>query len=649
MAFENRRILEALGEVDNTTCKSLALGGDKCVERVLGILWTPTTDELSFSTQMSMEVQTLLNNGDRPTKRQILRCVMSLFDPLGLLSPFVVHGKVLIQNTWRTGAEWDQKVDDVSFELWQKWIKMIDFICTVRIPRCYFKQATAETYSNTQMHVFVDANEKAYACAVYFRTVDIDGYAQCALLAGKAKVAPVKPRSVSRLELQGCELGVRLAKHLQDHHCVPITKRFFWTDSTTALSWIRADPRNYRPFVAHCIGRILDLSHVNEWRWISSKLNPADEATKLEKGPYFSDKSKWFVGPDFLRLPEEEWPRPVQLIVATTEESRTSAMFHAAGTPVIRYERYSRWERLHRAMGYVFRFMNNTRSGHLKVFGQLQQNELQAASDMIFKQVQYETYTEEIMILEKNESKPETQRQAIDKDSSLYQFMPVIDDRGVLRQGSRARKAEHMPFDARYPILLPKDHPVTMLLVDYYHRVYRHANLETVVNEMRQRYMIPRLRVVIKTVSRMCQYCKLRRSKPGTPPMAPLPSARLAYQVRPFSYTGVDYFGPLSVKVGRSNVKRWIALFTCLTIRAVHLEVAYDLSTASCIRCVRRFVGRRGPPVEFFSDNGTNFQGAERILREQINVGLSATFTSAATKWNFIPQGPRTWVVRGNV
>ncbi|XP_055537951.1 uncharacterized protein LOC129725781 [Wyeomyia smithii] len=215
--------------------------------------------------------------------------------------------------------------------------------------------------------------------------------------------------------------------------------------------------------------------------------------------------------------------------------------------------------------------------------------------------------------------------------------MPVMDEHGMIRQSSRARKAKNLPFDTKYPILLPKDHSVTILLVDYYHRIYRHANSETVVNEMRQMYMIPRLRVLVKTVSRMCQHCRIRKTKPLMPIMAPLPTARLAHHIRPFSYVGIDYFGPLSVKVKRSSVKRWIALFTCLTVRAVHLEIAYDLSTASCIACVRRFVSRRGSPVEFLSDNGTNFQGAERLLREQINAGLSETFTNAATKWTFIP------------
>ena len=191
----------------------------------------------------------------------------------------------------------------------------------------------------------------------------------------------------------------------------------------------------------------------------------------------------------------------------------------------------------------------------------------------------------------------------------------------------------------RHPVILPRKHRVTELLIHKYHCYYQHGNNETVVNEMRQLYSIPRLRVAVKKISRDCQHCKIRRARPRVPPMAPLLPARLAHNERAFTYTGVDYFGPLQVKLGRSKVKRWVALFTCLMVRAGHLEIVYTLSTKSCISCIRRFVSRRGPPVEFFSDNATNFQGADRVLKHQISQGLSATFTNTNIKWNFIPPG----------
>ncbi|KXJ80917.1 hypothetical protein RP20_CCG022809 [Aedes albopictus] len=132
----------------------------------------------------------------------------------------------------------------------------------------------------------------------------------------------------------------------------------------------------------------------------------------------------------------------------------------------------------------------------------------------------------------------------------------------------------------------------------------------------------------------------MMKAVPRVPRMAPLPVARMASYTRPFTYTGIDFFGPLPVKVGRSTAKRWICLFTCLTIRAVHVEVAHSLSTSSCVKCIRRFVSRRGAPAEIYTDNGTNFQGAEHQLRDQleeIRDDLAETFTNTETKWVFIP------------
>lgn len=122
--------------------------------------------------------------------------------------------------------------------------------------------------------------------------------------------------------------------------------------------------------------------------------------------------------------------------------------------------------------------------------------------------------------------------------------------------------------------------------------------------------------------------------------MAPLPEAGLKPYERPFSYVGLDYFGPISVRVNRSTVKRWIALFTCLTTRAVHLEVAHSLSTESCKQAIRRFIGRRGAPVEIRSDRGTNFVGANNDLRKEMiemDRQLAETFTNTNTRWVFNP------------
>lgn len=121
--------------------------------------------------------------------------------------------------------------------------------------------------------------------------------------------------------------------------------------------------------------------------------------------------------------------------------------------------------------------------------------------------------------------------------------------------------------------------------------------------------------------------------------MGQLPVDRVTPFVRPFSYTGLDYFGPLHVTIGRRNEKRWVALFTCLTVRAVHLELARDLSTDACILCIRNFVNTRGVPVRIRSDNGTNFVGAAKELENAVPrldcEAIARELTSRRIEWQF--------------
>ncbi|XP_062703964.1 uncharacterized protein LOC134286368 [Aedes albopictus] len=216
----------------------------------------------------------------------------------------------------------------------------------------------------------------------------------------------------------------------------------------------------------------------------------------------------------------------------------------------------------------------------------------------------------------------------------------MIDEDGILRIDGRTVHSDYAAYDAKYPIILSKKHIVTTLLIDWYHRKFRHANNETVVNEVRQRFHVPSVRVQVRAARKRCMWCQVYKAVPAPPKMGPLPQARLTPFKRPFTYSGVDYFGPYFVKIGRSTAKRWVALFTCLVTRAIHLEVVSSLSTDSCKKAIRRFIARRGAPVEFYSDRGTNFIGASRELMDEIkriDVELSSTFTDQQTQWKFNP------------
>ena len=123
--------------------------------------------------------------------------------------------------------------------------------------------------------------------------------------------------------------------------------------------------------------------------------------------------------------------------------------------------------------------------------------------------------------------------------------------------------------------------------------------------------------------------------------MADLPRPRLGYQSPPFTHTGVDYFGPMLVRHGRKTEKRYGALFTCMTTRAVHIEIAHSLDTDSYLMAMRRMMARRGRPAHIWSDNGTNFVGAERELREglkRLNTEhVCDQLSKDGVQWHFNP------------
>ena len=160
--------------------------------------------------------------------------------------------------------------------------------------------------------------------------------------------------------------------------------------------------------------------------------------------------------------------------------------------------------------------------------------------------------------------------------------------------------------------------------------------------KLREDYWIPRARTVVKGVIRRCKTCIRLSARPSAPRMSDLPPARLAVGRRPFTFVGIDCFGPFLIRRGRSEVKRYGLILTCMTIRAVHLEVLPSLTSDAFIDGLRRFVARRGVPERLFSDNGTNFVGACRELGDALrevnaHLQLRGFMLQNGISWSFNP------------
>ncbi|XP_062537685.1 uncharacterized protein LOC134206012 [Armigeres subalbatus] len=261
------------------------------------------------------------------------------------------------------------------------------------------------------------------------------------------------------------------------------------------------------------------------------------------------------------------------------------------------------------------------------------------AENYLFRQAQLDIYATEITALTASRSETQSSKRTI-RNNPLFRSA-FIDENGVARIQGRTKACVFVNRDAVEPVILPRQHHITQLIIADAHEKYHHQNHTIIINELLQRYRIPRMKATYHTVRRNCQYCKNQLAKPQPPAMADLPRARLAAFSRPFTYMGVDYFGPILVSVGRHSEKRRGVLATCLTTRAIHLQIAHTLTTSSCVMAIRNVMARRGVPAVIYSDRGTNFQATSKELQtaiQQLNHDkLANEFTTSRTQWIFIP------------
>jgi hypothetical protein len=153
-------------------------------------------------------------------------------------------------------------------------------------------------------------------------------------------------------------------------------------------------------------------------------------------------------------------------------------------------------------------------------------------------------------------------------------------------------------------------------MIEWHHAQIEHRGKHTTIGKLRELgFWVVNGGKEVGSVVFKCVRCKWLRGKLNNQKMADLPFNRTA-MVPPFTYCGVDVFGPIQVKEGRKVLKRYGALFTCFSLRAVHIETLASLETDSFIQSLRRFVARRGAVREIRSDNGSNFVGAENELRK---------------------------------
>ena len=597
------------------------------LERTLGIKWDIKNDKFVFSA---------VEAGQPYTKRGILKTVSSIFDPLGFLSPFTMRAKCILQDLWRLKVDWDAEIDSDIKRKWNNWLKELQHITSFCLPRCYIRDPA--NVLDIQLHMFSDASELAFGAVGYIRIRYGDGKIYCALVASKSRVAPLKQLTMPRLELQGAVLSVRLSNVINEELCIKkINQIHYWVDSMIVLQYIANETRRFKVFVGNRVAEIRETSFSDQWHHIDGTLNPADCATRGSNINDITGDSVWLTGPKFLYYDEAQWPQQptIECVDASDEEVKQIALNSLLVTDqgnVSLTRKYSSWSKTLRVMAWVLRFINSTRTKQKPNKNYLTVSELKQSEHRLVIMSQIEDFNEEIVTLSKGLS--------LSSQSRLLSLRPFLDQKGALRVGGRIKHAD-VPFGAKHQLILAKDAHISLLLVRHEHLIYSGLGPEALISSLRQRYWVIGARRLVKGALKNCMECKRRLTKPVNPLMADLPDCRLAIASPCFYYTGVDYFGPLSVKVGRAHHKRWGCLFTCMTTRAVHMEVVESLDTSSFINTLQRFINRRGHPKTILSDCGSNFKGADRELKKclvELKQDVIGDFAARKDiEWRFNP------------
>jgi hypothetical protein len=247
--------------------------------------------------------------------RIILKHTASIFDPIGLISPFIVQARLIVQDCFQAKLGWDDPVPEPILERWKQFTDEVKNLSRFTLPRCLEPQPAKAT-----IHVFCDASVKAYAAAAYY-VAQTEDHVHSTLIMSKTKVAPLAKTTIPRLELLGAVEATKIARTITSTINIPPEDVHFWTDNQCVLAWIRTRTKSLKTYVANRIELIQERTLKDNWRYVPTDLNPADIASRGETITELARSDLWKSGPDFILRPMDAWPEsPAYLLPPEAKE-----------------------------------------------------------------------------------------------------------------------------------------------------------------------------------------------------------------------------------------------------------------------------------------------------------------------------------------
>ena len=589
----------------------------------LGVEWNVELDIMEYTGFATIEVPT-----ENVTKRVAASYSARFFDPLGIISPVIITSKLILQRTWAVpDMNWKDPLSPGDMKEWAKWAKQIPAIKDISYRRCFVKPKPIHL---RRLVGFGDASDVAIGTAVYIVIEYEDGEITSDLLYAKAKVAPLsdskkgKKLTLPRKELIGMKITADAVKHAMEEMQIAVEHVHCFTDSMTALMWVRKPPRAWKLWVANRVRDTTALVPVSHWNHVAGVSNPADKPSRGVPASELVNDQLWFHGPDWLVKPHSEWPKeelPPVNEKAVLEEMKGPKIEEILALPAVKKDnntlihlrKFSKMDTLLAVTAYVLRWRSKKTLAEGREEESLLLQEKEYALSQLIRIEQSHFFASEIEDLSNEEG--------LNSRSPLQRLTPFLDETGLLRVGGRLH-GQQLSLGDQHPILLPKIkikhiedvyHTITGRLVWDAHIKNHHAGVDWLIAHLRDKYWLVHARVTVRAIVWRCPVCAFGRAKHVSQKMAPLPLARLETGAC-FQHCGVDFAGPLQVKGHKKPVKVYILLFTCMASRGLHLELTESLSTEAFFSAFRRFVALHGRPKTMYSDEGRSFVRAKKEL-----------------------------------
>ncbi|KAK3896107.1 hypothetical protein Pcinc_000205 [Petrolisthes cinctipes] len=634
------------GDHDKVYDKKLV---DTEMEKVLGMRWEPKKDQFIFKvsinfskkykkvhTEPNLTVDDIIKKAPNSlTKRMILSQVASLYDPLGLATPFTMRCKLLLTQlitlkNENDGVElgWD---DPIPYQMYNQWIYL--FTEMYELEKVKFKRCVRPdtAVGNPILVMYSDASNAAYATCAYVRFKLQSCTYSSQLLAAKSRVAPVRQITIPRLELCAAALSARMRKVIEKESRFEFEEVLHLTDSMIVRSQIQKESHGFGTFVATRIVEIQALTNTDEWWWTTSTDNAADFATRPQHPSKMGSDSLWQTGPKYLTLSKEQWPISQPCIQELPDRSCITLtcdvkINHGQEASIIDIKCFSSYERMINTTAMILLLCK--RKSFKGLLHNLTSADLKQAENYWIKIVQREF--------------------AGDWEKRFKRSGPCVNENGIITVGERISKWLKDDWNQDKFILLSRSNPFTILYIQHLHN-NDHGGVDLTLAKLQRKFWVPGARKVIKLIKEKCVICKKIDKPRMEQQMGQLPDKRLKPSPA-FYNTALDLFGPILIRdtvKRRSRAKVYGVIFTCFTSRAVYLDLTEGYDTDSFLSTFRRFVSIRGYPQTIHSDMGTQLTAASKEIRNMMgkwNTSQISTFSlNQGTTWSFNKSANAPW------